>query len=259
MKLFYRQFGNGKPLIILHGLFGMSDNWVSIGKLLALHYTVIIPDLRNHGQSPHSIIFNYDAMTNDVSELLDDLNLQSAIIMGHSMGGKVAMQFALQHPEKTDKLIVVDMSMRQYDERQMHIEIIKAMMSIDFEYIDKRSAVSELLKSSITDEKVRLFIMKNLYRKTRFQLGWRPDLEDIYQNIDYIFESISSNDKYRGASLFIHGAESDYVQKSDIPMILHYFPQAVFNIVSQAGHWVHADNPEEFIVQIAAFLDIKRV
>jgi len=198
-------------------------------------------------------------MTNDLSELLDDLDLKSAIIMGHSMGGKVAMQFAMQYPEKTDKLIVVDMSMRQYDERQMHIEIIKAMMSIDFEHIDSRSAVSELLKISITDEKVRLFIMKNLYRKTRAQLAWRPDLKDIYQNIDSIFEGISSNDTYRGASLFIHGAESDYVRKSDIPVILHHFPQAVFNIVSHSGHWVHADNPEEFLVQIAAFLGINLI
>src|SRR5674476_1581412 len=118
MKLFYRQFGSGKPLIILHGLLGLSDNWVSIGKKLALNYNVIIPDLRNHGQSPHSSNFNYDVMAEDIVELLDDLGMPSAVIMGHSMGGKVAMQFALQYPEKTDKLIVVDISMRQYDERQ---------------------------------------------------------------------------------------------------------------------------------------------
>ena len=257
MKLFYRQFGNGKPLVILHGLFGMSDNWVSIGKLLAQNYNVIIPDLRNHGQSPQSDIFNYAAMTNDLLELLNDLDLHSAIIMGHSMGGKVAMQFALQYPEKTDKLIVADMSMRHYDERHMHIEIIKAMMAVDFENTDTRSAVSELLKSSIPDEKVRLFIMKNLYRKTRTQLGWRPNLIGVFQNIDSIFESIFSNNNYTGASLFIHGAESDYVRKSDIPVILHHFPAAIFNLVSHAGHWVHADNPEEFMAHLTAFLGMK--
>lgn len=259
MKLFYRQFGNGKPLIILHGLFGLSDNWFSIGKLLAQKYSVIIPDLRNHGQSPHSNIFNYDAMTSDILELLEDLGLESAIIMGHSMGGKVAMQFALQYPERTEKLIVVDISMRQYDERQMHIEIIKAMMAIDFEQVDSRSAVSELLKRSIPDEKVRLFIMKNLYRKTREQLDWRPDLKDIYQNFENIFDGISINNVYRGASLFIQGAESDYIVKSDLPALLQHFPNAVFNVVSHAGHWVHADNPEEFLHKLNTFLEIKPI
>jgi pimeloyl-ACP methyl ester carboxylesterase len=256
MKLFYRQFGNGEPLIILHGLFGMSDNWVSIGKLLAQSYRVIIPDLRNHGQSPHSSIFDYETMTADILELMEDLDLKSAIIMGHSMGGKVAMQFALQYPERTDKLIVVDMSMRQYDDREMQIDIIKAMRAINFEQVDSRNAVSELLKKSITDEKVRLFIMKNLYRKTREELDWRPSLNDIFRNIDNIFIEISSNNVFKGTSLFIQGADSDYITESDIPALLQHFPHAVYKVVSDAGHWVHADNPEEFLNQLISFLDI---
>ena len=254
MKLFYRQFGNGKPLIILHGLFGLSDNWVSIGKLLSLSYHVIIPDLRNHGQSPHNSNFNYSAMTDDISELMEDLEMESAVIIGHSMGGKVAMQFALQYPEKTDKLIVVDMSMRQYDERQNQIGIIKAMMDIDFSRIEARSEVSELLKKSIKDEKVRLFIMKNLYRKTRTQLGWRPDLTNIYQNIDYVFEAISATNVYQGKSLFIQGEDSDYVLASDVSQIQQQFPHASFAVVPNAGHWVHADNPEDFLKEVVAFL-----
>jgi len=254
MKLFCRQFGSGKPIIILHGLFGLSDNWVSIGKVLAHNYKVIVPDLRNHGQSPHSSIFNYDAMAGDISELMDDLELSSAIIMGHSMGGKVAMQFALQYPERTGKLIVVDMSMRQYEERQSQIEIIKAMMAIDFEKVDSRSEISELLRQSITEEKVRLFIMKNLYRVTRSHLGWRPDLKSIYQNIDCVFEAISGESVYQGASLFIHGDDSDYVLESDISQIQHHFPQAVFKVVPDAGHWVHADNPEGFLKEVIAFI-----
>jgi len=254
MKLFHRQYGQGKHLIILHGLFGLSDNWVSIGKLLSQNYNVIIPDLRNHGQSPHSKIFNYTAMTNDIAELLEDLELESTIVMGHSMGGKVAMQFALHYPEKTEKLIVVDMSMRQYDERHEQVEILKAMMAIDFENIESRTEISEQLKKTITDEKVRLFIMKNLYRKTRTQLGWRPDLEDIYQNIDYIFEGISGNDIYEGESLFVQGAHSDYVSNSDIPDILQHFPQASFQIIPDAGHWVHADNPDGFLNEVNLFL-----
>jgi esterase len=259
MQLFYRKFGNGKPLIILHGLFGLSDNWVSIGKILAQNYSVIIPDLRNHGQSPHSNRFDYDAMAEDISELLHDLQLQSAIIIGHSMGGKVAMQFALHYPEKTDKLIVVDMSMRHYDERNMQIEIIDAMLAIDFDHVESRAEINEILKRSITDEKVRLFIMKNLYRKTRTQLGWRPDLKNIYQNLDNIFESIAGNNVYDGISLFITGEESDYVQESDFTQILNHFPLATFKVVPDAGHWVHADNPEGFLKEVALFLGINPV
>ena len=257
MKLFFREYGDGRPLIILHGLLGLSDNWVSIGKLLAQDYRVIIPDLRNHGQSPHSSVFNYDTMTSDISELMDELELESAIMMGHSMGGKVAMKFALQYPEKTDKLIVVDISLKQYDERQAQIGIIQAMLAIDFEQVDTRSEISELLKKSITEEKVRLFVMKNLYRKTRMQLGWRPDLEDIYQNIDFVFEAITGNIVYQGASLFIHGADSEYVGTSDFPLIFQYFPKTIFKEVPDAGHWVHADNPEGFLKEIIAFLGIQ--
>jgi len=258
MKLFCRKFGSGQPIIILHGLFGLSDNWVSIGKLLSENYQVIIPDLRNHGQSPHSSIFNYDAMAGDILELMDDLELSSVIIMGHSMGGKVAIQFALHYPERTGKLIVVDMSMRQYVESQLQLEIIKAMMAIDFDKIESRSEISEMLKHSIRDEKVRLFIMKNLYRVTRTHLGWRPDLQSIYQNIDYVFEAISGDTVYEGPSLFIHGDDSDYVLESDTKEIYHHFPRAVFKIVPDAGHWVHADNPEGFLKEVIAFLG-KRV
>ena len=220
MKLFFRQFGEGKPFIILHGLFGLSDNWVSIAKVLAQNYRVIIPDLRNHGQSPHSPVFNYDAMTSDILELMDELGLEQAVILGHSMGGKVAMQFALQNPELTERLIVVDMSMRRFDGRQLHSDIIQAMMSIDFNTIESRIDVNRQLATTIHDERVRLFILKNLYRKTRYQLDWRLNLSDINQNIDYIFDGISSNTQYNGPALFIKGEKSDYILDSDIPKIL---------------------------------------
>jgi esterase len=254
MKLFYRQFGSGKPLIILHGLFGLSDNWVSIGKILAQHYHIIIPDLRNHGQSPHSSFFNYDAMSADIADLMDELSFPSATVMGHSMGGKVAMQFALDYPENTDRLIVVDMSMRQYDERLQQIRIIKAMMSIDFDRIESRTEIGEILKHSITDEKVRMFIMKNLFRKPHAQLDWRPALNEIYHNLDYIFESITADGIYKGASLFITGDASDYVVESDKAQILNHFPKTIFSVIPNAGHWVHADNPEEFLMELFAFL-----
>jgi pimeloyl-ACP methyl ester carboxylesterase len=147
--------------------------------------------------------------------------------------------------------------MRQYEERQLQLEIIKSMMAIDFEKIDARSEISELLKQSISDEKVRLFIMKNLYRVTRTQLGWRPDLQSIYQNIDYVFEAISGDTVFEGPSLFIHGDDSDYVLESDTKEIYLHFPLAVFKVVPDAGHWVHADNPEGFLKEVIAFLEKK--
>jgi esterase len=251
MKLFFREFGEGTPFIILHGLFGLSDNWVSIAKVLSQNYRVIIPDLRNHGQSPHSPVFNYDAMTSDILELMDELDLTRAVILGHSMGGKVAMQFALQNPELTERLIVVDMSMRRYDGRQLHSDIIQAMMSIDFNAIESRTEVNRQLATTIHDERVRLFILKNLYRKTRYQLDWRLNLSAINQNIDYVFDGISSNAQYNGPALFIKGEKSDYIMDSDIPKIVQYFPDAIFQTVLGAGHWVQADNPEGFLEKIA--------
>lgn len=251
MKLFFREFGEGKPFIIMHGLFGLSDNWVSIARVLSENYRVIIPDLRNHGQSPHSPVFNYDAMTADILELMDDLNLDQAVILGHSMGGKVAMQFALQNPELTERLIVVDMSMRRYDGRQLHSDIIQAMMSIDFTTIDSRTEVNRQLANTIHDERVRLFILKNLYRKTRSQLDWRLNLSDINQNIDYVFDGISSYTQYNGPALFIKGEHSDYILDSDKPKIIQCFPKAIFQTVLGAGHWVQADNPEGFLEKIA--------
>jgi pimeloyl-ACP methyl ester carboxylesterase len=250
MKLFFRQFGEGRPFIILHGLFGLSDNWVSIAKVLSQNYRVIIPDMRNHGQSPHSSVFNYDAMTADIIELMDELDLTKAIILGHSMGGKVAMQFALQNPELTERLIVVDMSMRRYDGRQLHSDIIKAMMFIDFNTVESRSDVNRLLSGSIDDERVRLFILKNLYRKTRYQLDWRLNLRDINRNIDYVFDEITSNAQYNGPTLFIKGEKSDYILESDKPKIMEYFPNVVFQTVTGAGHWVQADNPKGFLEKI---------
>lgn len=250
MKLFYRQFGEGEPFIILHGLFGLSDNWVSIAKVLSETYRVIIPDMRNHGQSPHSPVFNYDAMTSDIIELMDDLDLSKAIILGHSMGGKAAMQFALQNPDLTEKLIVVDMSMRRFEGRQLHTDIIQAMMSIDFQTIESRTDVSRQLATTIADERVRLFILKNLYRKTRYQLDWRLNLTDINQNIDYIFDAISSSTQYMGPALFIKGEQSDYILDTDKPNILQHFPHAIFQTVAGAGHWVQADNPEGFLEKV---------
>lgn len=254
MKLFYRHFGTGQPLIILHGIFGLSDNWITHGKRLAEKYAVYLPDLRNHGQSPHSPTFNYHAMADDLLQFIEDHNLTNPVIIGHSMGGKVTMQFALEHPEIPSRLILVDISPVKYPDRDAHFDIISAMMSINFEAIHSREEVDEILKQSIPDHGTRLFIMKNLYRKTRHTFDWRLNIQAIANNMDYMFGSIEAANTYEKDVLFIKGGLSDYIKEEHKPLILQKFPNATFAEIANAGHWVHVDAPEEIYNLIDDFL-----
>lgn len=254
MKLFHRHFGQGQPLIILHGVFGISDNWVTLGKRLAEKFSVYIPDLRNHGQSPHSPTFNYMAMADDLLEFIEDHNLTNPMIIGHSMGGKVAMTFALEHPEMVNKLVVVDISPRKYPGRNVHFDMISAMMSVNFEAVSTREEVEQLLLQSIPDKRIRLFVMKNLYRKTRHSLDWRLNLPSISANMDYVFDGIESSAKYTGPTLFIKGGNSDYIKDEDTALIHKNFPEASVQTIAGASHWVHADAPAELCRLFSMFL-----
>ncbi|MCB0824508.1 MAG: alpha/beta fold hydrolase, partial [Bacteroidales bacterium] len=161
MKLFFRRYGEiGQPVIILHGIFGISDNWVTIGRRLAERFDVYILDQRNHGQSPHSDTFNYFALADDLYEFIQDHQLINPILIGHSMGGKVAMNFALENPQKIDKLIVVDMSVRKYPPRQEHLEIMQAMLAVDFNEVSTREEVEEIISKRIKSPRIRMFILK---------------------------------------------------------------------------------------------------
>lgn len=254
MKLFYRHFGEGQPLIILHGIFGISDNWVTLGKKLAERFSVYIPDLRNHGQSPHSPTFNYIAMSDDLMEFIGEHQLKNPILIGHSMGGKVAMTFTLEHPEVVDKLIIVDISPKKYPGRNVHFDMISAMMAVDFEAVGTRDEVEALLKKSIPNKRIRLFVMKNLYRKTRHTFDWRLNLEAISANMDYIFDGVESPVQYPGPVLFIKGGLSDYIGGDDLPLILRNFPAARIQTIPGASHWVHADAPVELCKLFSIFL-----
>ncbi len=254
MKLFYRHFGEGKPLIILHGLFGLSDNWVTHAKRLAEKFSVYLPDLRNHGQSPHSPTFNYAAMADDLYEFIDEHKLKNPVIIGHSMGGKVAMWFALEYPDLLEKLIVVDISPAKYADRDAHFDIISAMMSIDFEAVHTREEVEELLKHSIPHYGTRLFILKNLYRKTRNTFDWRLNLNTISNNMDMIFAGVDVDNVFNKPVLFIKGGKSDYIKDDHIPTIKRLFPASEIITIPQAGHWVHVDAPDEICRQFSNFL-----
>jgi esterase len=245
MKLFFRQFGEGAPVIILHGLFGLSDNWVSIGKRIAGKFAVYIPDLRNHGQSPHNPAFSYPAMTDDLLEFTEEHNLKNPILIGHSMGGKVAMNFALEYPCLVNQLIVVDISPRRYPARSIHSDIIHAMLSVNLNQVSSRGEVEALLQNALHDSRIRQFILKNLYYSASKVLDWRPDLQAINNNLDAIFDGIQTDRKYNKATLFVKGGLSDYITPSDDVLIHEMFPLAIIKTIPSATHWVHADAPVE--------------
>ena len=255
MKLFFREFGNGQPAIILHGLFGQSDNWVSVGRRIADQFHVYIPDQRNHGQSPHTSIQSFPAMADDLAEFLEDHAIENPILIGHSMGGKVAMTYALENPGNVHKLVIIDISPRKYPERIAHTEVISQMLSIDIESITTRTEVDKILRTHITDTRTRMFIMKNLYYKLHGKLAWRLNLEAINQSMDYLFDAIKSESQYLGPTLFIRGGKSDYVPDADILLIKSLFPQAIIKTISGASHWVHADTPEELCFLLSSFLE----
>jgi esterase len=254
MKLFYRHYGEGQPVIILHGILGISDNWVTIGRRLAEKFEVFIPDQRNHGQSPHSDTFSYYALVDDLFEFIEDHQLFKPILIGHSMGGKVAMNYAIEHPHRIDKLIVVDISVRNYPARRQHVDVMDAMLSVDFDQLSTREAIEEIIHEKIKSPSIAGFIMKNLYRIGKNRLAWRLNLKSIYQNIDNIFEGVNLPYTSDIPTLFIKGGASDYILEEDYPLILKKFPNAKFKTIENASHWVHADAPDELCKTLSEFL-----
>lgn len=254
MKLFYRTFGEGQPVIILHGIFGISDNWVTIGRRLAEKFEVFILDQRNHGQSPHSDTFNYFSMVEDLYEFIEDHQLTNPILIGHSMGGKVAMNFALEHPHRVEKLIVVDMSVRHYPPRQQHMDVLNAMMSIDFDEVSSREEIEKIITPIVKSRKVSQFVLKNLYRIGKSRLAWRINVEAIYNSLENVFEGVETPYTSDIPALFIKGENSDYILEDDYKMILKKFPNAQFTTIKNASHWVHADAPDELCMQFSKFL-----
>jgi esterase len=255
VELFYREYGEGKPLVILHGLLGISDNWVAFARRLADEgYRIFIPDQRNHGQSPHHPVLNYYALTDDLAEFIEMHHLEKPTILGHSMGGKVAMRFTLEHPGMVDRLIIVDTSMRTYYRFNYHLKLIDAMQSVDFSLAVTRPEVEQKLRQSITDERLVRFLMKNLFWKEKGKLGWRPNLQAISYHVDSMYDGVFYSVKFDRPSLFIRGGQSDYILEEDIPLILQNFPEAVIKTIENGTHWVHADEPEEFYRLVSGFL-----
>lgn len=253
MELNYKSFGQGDPIVILHGLFGTLDNWQTIAKELAAHFTVYIIDQRNHGQSPHFSTMNYPLMAEDLKTFMEDHWMFKAHIIGHSMGGKTAMQFAVDHPEMVDKLIVVDIGPKAYPSG--HQAIFDALFALDLEQLDSRKDADEFLQSRIPDFGVRQFLLKNLTRDKQKGYRWKMNLPVIYEKYPEILGSVEVSPPFTKETLFVRGAQSDYIQDQDIPNIMTQFPLAKVETIAGAGHWVHAEAPEEFLKVVQGFLN----
>ncbi|MEZ5041098.1 MAG: alpha/beta fold hydrolase [Saprospiraceae bacterium] len=253
MQLNFKTFGEGHPLIILHGLFGTLDNWQTLAKQLSDSFMVYIIDQRNHGRSPHVDQIDYPSMANDLREFMEANWIYEAHLLGHSMGGKTAMQFAVDFPEMVNKLVVVDIAPKTYEAG--HDAIFQALMSIDLSAIDNRTAAEEAFLQLITDKGITQFLLKNLSRnKETGGYQWKMNLPVIYRDYPKIIAGLTSHDTFAGDTLFIRGGNSDYILDSDESEIKKYFPTAEIKTVAGAGHWVHAEAPGELLAMLRMFL-----
>ena len=252
MSLLHSQIlGTGKPLLVLHGFLGMSDNWRSMGKQWAAHFEVHLIDLRNHGRSFHSDAFSYADMAADLTAYCDHHQLQQVIVLGHSMGGKLAMHYATTNPEQVEKLIVADIVPKTYPPHHDHI--LEGLMDLHTHPPESRSDADQRLSQLVTDQGTRLFLLKNLYR-TRDGFALRINVPVLQGQVGQVM--VTSNAYYPGPTLFLAGEKSDYILPQDHSKIIQSFPLAVIKTVPKAGHWLHAENPVVFAAEVAKFLEI---
>ena len=245
--------GKGEPLLILHGFLGMSDNWKTLGKKYAESgFEVHLIDQRNHGRSFHSETFNYETLAEDVKNYMLHHNIESANLIGHSMGGKTVMQLAVTTPNKVLRLVVADIAPKYYPPH--HQAIINALTQLDFSVLKSRGDADKELALYLNDFGIRQFLLKNLYWKEKGVLALRVNLEVLQHKMEEIGEPIGGTDYYEGPTLFLKGSRSEYVQENDTPHIKQHFPNATIKTIENAGHWLHAENPGQFFETSLEFL-----
>ena len=252
MQLHFKESGQGRAVILLHGLFGSSDNWHHITLRLAEKFRVFALDQRNHGQSPHSAEMNYSLMAIDVNEFMALRGIETALVIGHSMGGKTAMQFALQFPSRVEKLIVADMAPRAY--ALAHEKIFAALLTLDLKSFSARQQIEEALAPEIPNLVLRRFLLKNLGRNSAGGFLWKINLRGLSQNYPHLGDPISADAPFTKPTLFIRGGKSNYMKTEDESLICELFPQSQIKTLAETSHWVHADQPEEFLRLVQAFL-----
>lgn len=251
MRLNYQAYGSGFPLIILHGLFGMLDNWHTVSRSLGAHFRVYALDQRNHGRSPHSEVFTLEAMAEDVQDFMDQEGISSAILLGHSMGGKIAMRVALTEPQRVEKLIVVDIAPRSY--APQHDGILEGLTSIDLSQMSSREEINAGLSRWIPQLDVRQFLMKNLARRDNGTYYWKMNLQIIQSNYQEVIKEVVSDYPCQKPVLFVRSTKSSYLLESDGSTILRLFPNSTM-VDFETGHWIHAEAPDLFVSTVEDFL-----
>lgn len=252
MKLHFRTVGEGPPLVVLHGLLGSLDNWQPLARRFAAHFKIFAVDLRNHGQSPHSDDVSYDAMAADLDEFIRTHGLTRAHLLGHSMGGKVAMQFALRHPDRVEKLVVVDISPRAYPSR--HARTLAALLALDLHAFQRREQLDAELAKSVDNAEVRQFLLKNAGRDAHGGFRWKANVRGLWESYERLTAAVTGETPCDRPALFVRGEKSDFVPATDNNLITRLFPRAEFCVIAGAGHWVHADQPEVFFASVLEFL-----
>lgn len=243
--------GQGPPLVILHGLFGTSDNWATLAKQFAESYTTILIDLRNHGRSFHRDTMSYEEMAEDILEFLDKEWIHQAWLLGHSMGGKVAMRLALDHPHRFSRLMVVDIAPKAYPGG--HEQIFEALQSIDLRQLEDRTAAQHQLEQTIPDKGVIQFLLKNLHREKDGTFQWKMNLKVIVEAYPSILAGITATHPYAAPACFVRGGNSRYILDSDFEEIKTLFPASEVATIPQSGHWVHAEQPKLFSEAVYSF------
>ncbi len=265
MKLFFRRYGEGPPLIILHGLYGSSDNWVTVAKRISGSFTVFLPDQRNHGNSPHSDIHDYESLSKDLLEFTVDQNLKRFFLAGHSMGGKTAVCFAIQWPEMIEGLVIADISpfetkTSNSGSYNQHLAILQVLSETDISKATSRAELEDLFRGSIISGRTMGLILKNIRRNDDGSFSWKINNAALLKNIDSIVDSVVSPsisiEPVTGFPvLFLRGENSDYLPPADFVKIMKLFPAAEFRIIKNAGHWLHVDNPEAVTEAFLSLLD----
>lgn len=262
MELFYRKSGSGEPIVILHGLYGSSDNWMTQAKILSEHFEVYLIDQRNHGQSPHADSHTYTDMVNDLHDFLHQQDIKNPILIGHSMGGKVVMRYALEHPNEINKVIVVDIAPKDYSSfsnygkvTSDHEYILQSLQKINLESLKTRKQITDELKKYFGEEQLIMFLLKNIKRADGGVFQWIMNIDVLQADLQHIMQGFTNvNTSCDHPALFIKGEKSPYIDEDDMFVIRKYFPNAELVTIPKAGHWLHYEQPELLIKTLHYFL-----
>lgn len=256
MKLYSNSIGKGQPLIIAHGLYGSSDNWLSIARELQDDFEIHMLDMRNHGRSPHSNTHDYASMAQDIMEYVENYKLNNIVLLGHSMGGKASMLFTLQNPELVDYLLVADIAPKNYQDHTLgHKKILETLQTIDLKKVKTRTEVANILDPIFQNKRITQFVLKNLTRQEDKSFKWDLNIPILLANLDNIVGGIDDWNNYyvKTPTLFLKGEHSPYLTLEDNFLIRKYFQNSEITTIPNAGHWLHAEQPELIIKTILYF------